>query len=287
MDASSQFLYLSRMEALTLADLAAAGRLRVNAPVGIIRCEPVWEFKPYRLMDFLLWCVLDGVGMAEIGGHKFQLGPGTCLLLPPGSALSATHDPTRRLRVFYLHADFLDGHGQTVEAAAGALPEMPVVVSDLSALESLARQVVESHATGTAAGRLRRDLALRLVLLTIHESARAPVTRSDRMMLAAALLAVRENPGAGWSVPGIAVQAGLSVSQTARRIRELTGLSPREFVIRARIERARRLMEESAMSLKQIAASLGYTDVYFFHRQFKAVAGVTPGRWRRERTSAS
>ena len=54
-------------------------------------------------------------------------------------------------------------------------------------------------------------------------------------------------------------------------------------MIRARIERARRLLEESSLSLEQVASSLGYTDVYFFHRQFKAVAGVTPGRWRRER----
>ena len=168
-----------------------------------------------------------------------------------------------------------------------ALPTMPVVVSDLSTLEPLARQVVDGSAAKDAAGSLRRDLALRLVLLKLHESARAPVTRSDGNKLAAALLAVRENPGAAWSVPGIAAQAGLSVSQTARRIRELTGLSPRELVIRSRIERARRLMEESAMSLEQIAASLGYSDVYFFHRQFKSVTGVTPGRWRQRSQTAT
>ncbi len=42
-------------------------------------------------------------------------------------------------------------------------------------------------------------------------------------------------------------------------------------------------MEESALSLEQIADSLGYTDVYFFHRQFKNVVGVTPARWRKAR----
>ena len=269
------------MALTTLADVAASGRFRVTSPVGIVRCEPVWEFKPYRLVDFLLWCVLDGVGTAWVAGREMVLGPGTCLLLPPGAALSAVHDPKRRLRVFYLHADFLDARGRALGTTTMALPTMPVVVSDLSTLEPLARQVVDGSAAKDAAGSLRRDLALRLVLLKLHESARAPVTRSDGNKLAAALLAVRENPGAAWSVPGIAAQAGLSVSQTARRIRELTGLSPRELVIRSRIERARRLMEESAMSLEQIAASLGYSDVYFFHRQFKAVAGVTPGRWRR------
>jgi AraC family transcriptional regulator of arabinose operon len=270
------------MAATTLAGIAASGRFRLTSPVGIVRCEPVWEFKPYRLVDFLLWCVLDGVGTATVAGREVRLGPGTCLLLPPGAALSAIHDPKRRLRVFYLHADFLDARGRALAATAVALPPMPVVVSDLSTLEPLARQVVQGNAAGGDAGHLRRDLALRLLLLKLHESARAPVTRSDGTRLTAALLAVRENPAAAWTVPGLAAQAGLSVSQTARRIRDLTGLSPRAFVIRARIERARRLMEESAMSLEQIAATLGYTDVYFFHRQFKAVAGVTPGRWRRE-----
>ena len=245
------------MTPLALADIAAPGRLRITSPVGIIRCEPVWEFKPYRLMDFLLWCVLDGVGTAWVAGRELVLGPGTCLLLPPGAALTATHDPKRRLRVFYLHADFLDARGRPLDATTLKLPVMPVVVSDLSTLEPLARQVVQGSAADTATGRLRRDLALRLVLLKIDESARAPVTRSDGTKLTAVLLAVRENPGTAWTVPALAASAGLSVSQLARRVRVLTGLSPQEFVIRARIERARRLMEESAMSLEQIAGSLG------------------------------
>src|SRR5258708_202144 len=129
------------MALATLSDLAASGRFRVTSPVGIVRCEPVWEFKPYRLVDFLLWCVLDGVGTAWLAGREMVLGPGTCLLLPPGAALSAIHDPKRRLRVFYLHADFLDAKGRPLGAKTMALPTMPVVVSDLSTLEPLARQV--------------------------------------------------------------------------------------------------------------------------------------------------
>jgi AraC-like DNA-binding protein len=226
---------------------------------------------------------LDGVGRASVEGRGFALGPGTCLCLPPGSALTATHEPKRRLRVFYTHADFFDGAGEKLNPATLVQPPIPVVVNDLASFEPLARQIVEGHVAATESGRLRRDLAMRLALLQMHEAAQTHPARTDGTKLAAALLAVRENPGLPWVVPEIAQRAGLSVSQTARRIRELTGLSPQAFVIRARIERARRLMEESAMSLKQIAESLGYTDVYFFHRQFKSVAGVTPGQWRRAR----
>jgi len=267
----------------TLTKVAASGRLRVNSPLGIIRCEPVWEFKPYRLKDHLLWCVLDGVGKAWVGGREMSLGPGTCLLIPPGLALTAEHDPKRRLRVFYLHLDFLSEQGRTLPLSSVRHPTLPAVVTDLTSFESLARQVVEGHSANTEAGLLKRDLALRLILIHIEDAARAHPARNDGTKLAAVLLAVKENPGLPWLVPAMAKQAGLSVSQTARRMRELTGQSPREFVIRARIERARRLMEESSLSLKQIAESLGYSDVYFFHRQFKTVTGMTPGQWRRER----
>lgn len=271
------------MAGLNLEEAAAGARLRIALPAGIIRCEPVWEFKPYVLQDFLLWCVLDGVGRAWIGGREMALGPGTCLLLEPGSALTATHDPKRRLRVFYLHLDLFDAANRRLDGTGVALPPPPVVVDDLAAFEPLARQVVAGHAAGTASGRVRRDLALRLMLLHIAAAAARPAGRGDGTRLAAALQAVQENPGRPWTVPEIAAQAGLSVSQTARRLRRLTGQSPQEYVIRARIERARRLMQETPLSLKQIAESLGYTDVYFFHRQFKAVTGATPGRWRRGR----
>jgi len=260
--------------------VVANGHVRLNPPVGLVRCEPIWELKPYVLVDYLLWWILDGVGRAWVQGREFPLGPGTCLLLSPGMALRALHDPKRRLRVFYAHADFFDARSRKLSPASLDLPPIPVVVNDLATFEPLTRQIVEGHNLGTEAGALKRNLAVRLALLQIHAASESRPSRADDTKLSAALLAVRENPGIAWTVPEIAQRAGLSVSQTARRVRELTGLSPQGFVIRARIERARRLMEESAMSLKQIAESLGYTDVYFFHRQFKSVTGMTPGQWK-------
>jgi AraC-like DNA-binding protein len=185
------------------------------------------------------------------------------------------------LRVFYLHLDFLNEQGRVLPMSSVRQPELPAVVTDLTSFESLARQVIEGHSAKTETGLVKRDLALRLLLIHIEEAARVHPARSDGTKLAAVLLAVQENPGLPWPGSEMARQAGLSVSQTARRMRELTGQSPREYVIRARIERARRLMEESALSLKQIAESLGYSDVYFFHRQFKTVTGMTPGQWSR------
>ena len=120
-------------------------------------------------------------------------------------------------------------------------------------------------------------------MLRLATSTRHHVSRANETRLAELILAIRENPGESWTVQTLARRAGLSVSQLARRMHALVGCSPQNFVIRARIDRACRLMETSPLSLEQIADSLGYTDVYFFHRQFKNVIGVTPGSWRKKR----
>jgi len=271
------------MKQVALEELAKSGRFKITEPVGIIRCEPVWEFKPYLLKDYLFFGVLDGVGRAWIGEREMRLGPGSCLLIPPGAALTAEHDPKRRLRVFYLHLDFLDPHGGVLPPEAVKQPVMPTVVSDLTTFEPLARLVVEGHTADSELGRLQRDLALRSVLLRLAVSQHQPSTRGNESKLSELILAIRENPSQVWTVEAMAIQAGLSVSQLARRMHQLVGCSPQNFVIRARIDRACRLMETSHLSLEQIADSLGYTDVYFFHRQFKRVVGVPPAAWRKAR----
>ncbi len=212
------------MPSIALSDPVATGRLEISTPTGIIRCEPVWEFKPYRLVDFLLWCVLDGVGTAWVKGREMPLGPGTCLLLEPGSALTAVHDPKRRLRVFYLHAHLYDAAGRKLDGDTLAVPPPPVVVTDLSIFEALARQVVEAHAATDPTAHQRCDLALRLVLLQIHAAAQAPTLRTGGTRLAAALLAVKENPGQAWTVPGLAAQAGpWANSALSRSSRAISG----------------------------------------------------------------
>jgi transcriptional regulator GlxA family with amidase domain len=41
------------------------------------------------------------------------------------------------------------------------------------------------------------------------------------------------------------------------------------------------MLVESNLSIKEIASALGYRDIYFFSRQFKAKMGITPSEARR------
>jgi AraC-like DNA-binding protein len=66
-----------------------------------------------------------------------------------------------------------------------------------------------------------------------------------------------------------------------RLVRQATGLSAKEYQIDVRIKRARNLLLYSSRSITEIAMECGYSDVFFFSRQFKRKTGTLPRDYRR------
>ena len=58
--------------------------------------------------------------------------------------------------------------------------------------------------------------------------------------------------------------------------KQSTGLSPHQYVIRCRIERAKNLLLKQQQTIAEVARSVGFTDQSHFHRHFKRFVGVTP-----------
>jgi AraC-like DNA-binding protein len=81
----------------------------------------------------------------------------------------------------------------------------------------------------------------------------------------------------------IARSVGMGESTLRRRFKEATGISPHAYALQVRQARARTLLTETDLPLAAVAERLGYDNVYFFARQFKQLAGVSPGVYRRSR----
>jgi AraC-like DNA-binding protein len=79
----------------------------------------------------------------------------------------------------------------------------------------------------------------------------------------------------------LAADLGISVETFRRQFRAAVGVSPHAYVVQARIAAAKKLLAETRLPLKSVAASMGYNDLFFFARQFRQTAGVTPGMYRR------
>jgi len=75
----------------------------------------------------------------------------------------------------------------------------------------------------------------------------------------------------------------LSACHFCRAFKRTFGESPREYVLRRRIEMAQGLMLTTAESLSVIAVSCGMCDQPHFTRSFRRIVGETPHAWRRAR----
>lgn len=71
-----------------------------------------------------------------------------------------------------------------------------------------------------------------------------------------------------------------STPYLSKHFRRETGSSIIDYLIRIRIEKATILLEQTNLSLKEIAGSVGYADVSYFIRMFKKQTGITPKQFR-------
>lgn len=58
------------------------------------------------------------------------------------------------------------------------------------------------------------------------------------------------------------------------------GISPKEYILRRKVETATDLLENTPLSVMEIASAVGFPDVYSFSKLFKTKTGVAPTKYR-------
>jgi AraC-like DNA-binding protein len=78
------------------------------------------------------------------------------------------------------------------------------------------------------------------------------------------------------SLSKLAQSGGFSVYYFARRFKQFTGLSPKQYVLRKRLEHAYTLLRQGRTTVSEVAYQTGFTDQSHLVRYFKKCWGLTP-----------
>lgn len=84
------------------------------------------------------------------------------------------------------------------------------------------------------------------------------------------------------SLGDIAKYVFLSPSYFARVFKEQTGMSPKNYVLKTRIERSKELLAETGWKISDIALSVGFSTQQRFNEIFKKYTGLTPMEYRKK-----
>ena len=146
------------------------------------------------------------------------------------------------------------------------------------------RDEVESGGAGGLLFAESIGMALAVHLLRRY-AAEAPV-RNDRVgrlstpQLRAALDFIAAHLGDSPALAEVAAATALSPYHFARRFKASLGLSPHQFMLRARIERAKTMLADPHHSLVEIGLATGFANQSHFTTAFRRLVGMTPKRYR-------
>jgi AraC-like DNA-binding protein len=93
---------------------------------------------------------------------------------------------------------------------------------------------------------------------------------------------IHANASGNISLAEMAKIAELTPHHLASLFTKETGLSPHQYVLRVRIERAKIHLRDDTLSVSQVSKLVGFRTQEHFTKVFRRVVGVTPSKFREE-----
>jgi AraC-like DNA-binding protein len=101
------------------------------------------------------------------------------------------------------------------------------------------------------------------------------------------LAALLRDASSSTTVADHAHRLGLSVAALRDAVRRATGYNPKEYLLLARLNRAKELLATTDLTVAAVARHTGYDDPAHFTRVFTRRVGVPPSRFRRQQQRGS
>ena len=220
-----------------------------------------------------------GAGWCHLNGVEHAVSAGQALVLPAGRphAYGASDDNPWTIGWLHLFGEGVeeltttqDGQPAAPVITSGHLEKIALLIDEIITYIELEMTPTSLAAASGAASHLASVLNL---------GSRATLDAHDPVQLAVAFLASKLDRPV--SVGEVATESGLSRSQISARFRRETGASIQAYHTRLRLARSCLFLENTSLSVRDVAFKTGYADPYYFSRIFSSTYGMSPRSYRR------
>jgi len=254
-----------------------AAELRVSG-IGIREVMPPgFVERPRGSGDYLFVLFHSVAASGAAPAPPLHAGSDVLVIWPPGRGQFYGH-PASRFTHSWLHGEGRRLRG--IVAKAGLPLLTPIAAPDISQFQQALLDMCAELSMYT-----RPDPAILGNLLEngLRHLARSMGTRSSAR-IPESLLSVRRLMGSAPARPvtlaEMAGMAGMSVPHFCAVFKRTFGLPPKECLIYHRLYQAARLLADRNLTISEIAARVGYNDLFHFSKMFKKHFGVSPRKMR-------
>jgi len=253
---------------------------------GLHHCPShyVWNTKGTE-KDWDLWFFSKGRGRVFALDRTYECLPGSCFIFRPWENNIFRSDSRLPPSIYWIHYDYLDRDRRIIEPTDKTAPPFYRLIPECGFMVNLLDRLFESWQKEEDTASNGAHFWLGAVLREINRSerlAQAVSRELEQARLFRNLCAeMSEFPNVTYTAQNLASRFHVSPDHFARLFKKRVGMSPREYEIHMRIEAAKKLLATTSKKVSEVAADLGYCDLYFFCKQFRNKTGLTPNKFRK------
>ena len=255
---------------------------------GFAQCEPLHSYGPASRPNYIIHYIMDGKGIYQVGEKKYKLSKGQGFLIEPEELTfyqADQEEPWSYLWVGvggtgakkFIQDIGLNSQQRIFRCADGE--KLNEIVMDM--MKHTRSTVSDLYYLQGKLYELFSVLAADAVIEELMEE------NKENRYIQEAVTYIRNHYAAGLTVEELAGYLGVNRSYLYTLFKNKLQLSPKEFLTKFRISRAREQLILTEESVENIAVACGYHSTLVFTKNFKQETGMTPTEFRKTNRKAA
>lgn len=226
---------------------------------------------------YLIHYVISGEGVFYCGPNKYTVQKGQIFVIFPGTIVKYQADQKNPWH--YAWIGFQGDEVKDIFSQVGISLQNPVltVQNGTEVLKLLRTMPSERGAE------LKQNLAFTANLyafLSLLAENRRDIATGENVYVETAVKYIKAHYSEDITVDQIAAHIGIGRKYLFAICKRVLGLSPKEFIVNYRMERAKEFLRDAQLPVGSIAYSVGYKDSLAFSKMFKIKTGMSPTEYR-------
>lgn len=248
--------------------------------IGFSHTRPNYTHGYDRREYYILHYIIDGSGTYTVNGKTYKLAAYDGFVVPPNTSVIYIADPETPWTVYWVGfygknvATFLERAKIDSSNLTFHYDKDDTITKDMENLFSLVQKPFRTgelllsfvyHILGTLSSQYQTNTDIFLAHNHFYSCAQY----------------IKNNIRLPIQVQDLAADQNLSCSQIYRIFKENSGLTPHQYIEKAKVEKACEFIRETDLSYQEISFLLGYEYISHFFKVFKRVTGYTPSTYKK------
>jgi AraC-like DNA-binding protein len=230
------------------------------------------------LNEFQFLYISNGGGRLRTFEGEFTLMPGSLAVLVPGEKHRYAPDPETGWTEYWIG---FTGDIPAYWIKQGDLEKIITVHTILNQKEMLIpfEEAVGFVRNGNYAVKPLTASCVMRIFAYLLEDRYERLTRNNYDIIEQAKHIIEKNVYHPMDMEGLIKILDISYQMLLDQFREKIGMTPYQYFLQRKIDKAKELLLEGTLSIKEISYKLSFNSPYYFSRLFKRKTGVSPSQW--------